>query len=264
MADDSSLTRTVNLWIQSVAIVLAGGWAIYTFGFKEASKSLHIIPAIDVRALDQPVDKAGASELRAYELGLSVNNASERDTYLIAGLVILYGHKVAPDKPEHFFGTRADTRDVNPQLMMRALNWQDKREVVGALFTFRGFPLSRAEKAIQQYVLFAPTGSYDILEIWTEFHVADACYGVYPLQSCYEFFANFRWVEGDCTAENPRQGETPCIAFSYRKRGAVEEPQPISRRELEKSYGHRVFQTTRMLVPPDAPILKLTKQPTRP
>src|SRR5437660_8252026 len=142
-------------WLQSAALVIGGAWVVYTFGFKEASKSHHIIPSIDVRMLDPSPHKENG-KFRAFELGFTVNNASEQDAYIIVGNVISFGHKVW-DVPEDIFKKQVDSRTVGPQLMMSAVTWQAERDVVAALVTFQGFELSRAEKATQQYILLVPS-----------------------------------------------------------------------------------------------------------
>src|SRR5207253_40604 len=158
-------------------------------------------------------------KFRAFELGFTVNNASEQDAYIIVGNVISFGHKVR-DVPEDIFKKQVDSRTVGPQLMMSAVTWQAERDVVAALVTFQGFELSRAEKATQQYILLVSSGVYDILEIWAEFHVTDACYGIYPFQRCYEFATEFKWTEGSCTPENSASGKNACLLFYYRRKGA--------------------------------------------
>jgi hypothetical protein len=265
MADNHTATGRFGNWLRSAvaiigggsaAAVLGGAWVVYTFVFKEASKSHHIIPSIDARLLE-PSPHRENGKFRAFELGFTVNNASEQDAYIIVGKVISFGHK-ARDASENIFEKSVDSRKVGPQLMMSEVAWQAERQVVGALITFQGFELSRAEKATQQYVLLVPSGVYDIFEIWAEFHVADACYGIYPLQTCYEFTSQFKWIDGECTRENSTSGKNACLIFYYRTKGAPDWLW-ISNDELRRSYGYRVFQTTRMIVSPEAPILDRPK-----
>ena len=129
---------------------------------------------------------------------------------------------------------------------MRAVDWfGEKRHPLATVVTFPKFSLSRGDKATQRYVLLIPSTGYDILEIWVDFHVVQACKYVYPFDRCYEFFAK---VEiGETGSKKP--------IISYGRAGA--EPTRIPVDDLRKDFDYKVFQTTYMLILPGADILKL-------
>ncbi len=178
-----------------------------------------------------------------------MHNVSERDLYIIAGIVYAFGHKAEPEREDDFYQKGVDTKKMGPQMMMRGVNWRGRgRDDLGVTVTFPKFALARAEKATQQYVLLTPSSEYDILEIWAEFHVVDACKYVFPIERCYEFFASFGWTA-------PKR---PYLEFRYHNNGK-NGGEPISVDELQKRFRYKNFQTTHMLVLPGAPILKISK-----
>ena len=267
MAGDDTLTRRINIWAQSAAILIAGGWAFYAFVLKEESKSQHIIPSVNVHVLEPSAHAPEGGKFTAIELGLTVENVSERDAYIIAAVVVSFGHRARDASADIVKRPPIDLRNVGAQLIMGALEWSGNgRDVAGELVTLPRFKLIRAEKLTHQYVLFVPSGEYDILETWAEFHVVDDCRYIryiHRIDKCYEFAAKLGWE-----STNQRAQEALAVrldlqkAFYYREAGTSSDWTPISEDELRSSYGYRNFQTTRMIVLPDAPILKVQKAPS--
>jgi hypothetical protein len=122
-------------------------------------------------------------------------------------------------------------------MMMRSVNWDAEHETLGIAITFPSFPLARGDKATQRFVMLVPSTSYDILEIFTEIHVVNACKYPFPFNRCYEFTGTFLLKEPTSLDRN----------FAYRK-NAADEPIPISDDALRSQFDYRVFQTTQMIV----------------
>jgi hypothetical protein len=269
MPDDRTLTNRIYTQLPSLAIIGAAAWALYTFVLKEKTKTHYIIPSIEVTS----ERKAEDGKYRAFELSFTVNNASEGDVYLIAGIVYAFGH-TTEDCPDSIRNKTVNSSTHGPQLMMTAVTWGSQRDALGALVTFPRFNLARTAKATQQYVLLVPTAKYDILEIWAEFHLADACRGIYPLETCHELAVEWKWAGPErgkqeqpaakqCEPKPPAEAEGPNTVFYYRKKGPSEPDswKTISVEEMRRRFDYRMVQTTRMVVLPDAPILKKVKGP---
>lgn len=288
---------TTSLQISNfLALVIAGAWVFYTFVLKESSKTHYIFPSVQVLALDPPKVGADGSMFRAFELGLTVNNASERDVYIVVATASAFGHtaKAVSDKRfgyQRFFTKNIElpSKDVKPpskdiklppedtklpaedtklpvvdgpQLMMRQATWSGRSDEFATLITFPSYDLARGETAVQQYVLLAPSAEYDILEIWMEFHVVDACPGIFGARSCFEFGVQYNAAGVECNAAGQKccNSRAHRLAFYYSERGR-DAWEKICEEDLRSRFNYKNFQTTRMIIPPDAPILKTPKTP---
>lgn len=252
MADDpahsSWFSRGLEI-LKVLTIVIAGVWVLYTFVLKEISKTHHIIPSIEVRAY-APADRGtDAGRFRAFELDLTAHNASERDVYIIAGIARANVYQSKPEPDAQFDQYKFDTHDTGPQLMMKPLRWRAKQDVLAVLATFLSFDLARGGKANQQYILLVPSAEFDILEIWTDFHVVDACPGIFGWESCFDFAV----IYGNESSKNCKERSN--ISFKYSTRGR-DDWKSICKEELRARFRYEDFQTTRMVILPDAPILK--------
>jgi hypothetical protein len=223
--------------LQIVAFGCGGVWILYTFVFKEITKTHYITPTLEVHPV-RVLDPASADgKFRAFELTISANNPSERDSYIIAAIATTFGHKSA-DQPDKRFGDRrVSTEEGRSHVMMRDIDWTDdgRRDVLGVAITFPKFNLARGDKATQRYVLVVSSSAYDILEVFTEFHVVSACKYLYPIDRCYEFVADYQ-----------QTGSQPSLEFRYQREGESKW-KSITPSELRNTFSYKVFQTTQMI-----------------
>ena len=219
-----------------------------------------MIPTIEPHVAAATERGPADAKFISIDMPMTLNNSSERDAYVIAGIVFSFGHKARGVEEPQFFQSEADGRKANQQLIMRDLIWQDERRTLGVASVFQSFLLSREEKATQNYVHLMSADSYDILEVEAVFHIVDPCPGFYPFETCYEFASHFRFVGGVGTRENTMEGHTPDVAFYYREVGSLEWLE-ASEEFLRTKFDYKTVKTVRMIMLPDAPILTLTRPP---
>jgi hypothetical protein len=242
MADHDQLPRRLQ-WLnatqkiaQILALLCAGVWVLYSFVLKESSKTYYITPSIEVRPASAREFLATKGKFRPFEVTLTVNNPSERDSYIIAGTTVAFGHK-AEDRPDdRFFNKPIDTREGRSYMRMQPLRWSADRHPLSFVITFPSFRLARGDKATQRYVMLVPNSEYDILEVFAEFHVVNPCPG-YLLNKCYVFSGAFNLNElGDWVSQ-----------FAFRE-NSMKEPVTITVDRLQNDFDYKTFQTTQMIV----------------
>src|SRR6266513_4802955 len=95
-----SLGERLNTWVQTIGILIAAAWGVYTFVHKEITAPRAAPVNI---SLDLQLKKLGANEpnkeLVAVELKASATNPSTREIHLLPNLWTAYGINVVAAKP---------------------------------------------------------------------------------------------------------------------------------------------------------------------
>jgi hypothetical protein len=103
MANDSqeSVSKRINTWVQTIGIIVAAAWGIYTFVYKEVfipkSAPINITLDLELREIQaKRVPRAHPPSLVPVEMTVSARNPSPREIRLLPSAWVAYGDKVVP------------------------------------------------------------------------------------------------------------------------------------------------------------------------
>lgn len=171
MAESQTKGKTLNTWVQTVFIIVAGLWGIYAFIYKEmwvpAAAPINISMNVELKEIgSRPAGNGDESSLSAIEMRVSATNPSTRDVFLLANVWQAIGMKIAPSDPEDGF-----VQDVNALLKSQREGFVPRHSavasssVVATGLLFSDEVLRPKETIARTIVFLVPTGKYDIIEV---------------------------------------------------------------------------------------------------
>ena len=171
MSNKRSIEEKINTWIQIIAIICAGVWALYTFVYKEYYK-----PTINKGhfIIDINMSKCGSSEeLDAINVEFFIHNRSERTIHILESSFIIKGIKIqkipgdAAEFKKRFLKMRVEKHD---KIIPFYTRYKEAALVaVGNVFsnsTF--FPNGQSRKF---FLFHIPKNKYDFLYLESVFPV---------------------------------------------------------------------------------------------
>lgn len=175
------IAKTINTWVQTIAILGAAIWALSTFVFKEI-----IVPKaapINI-SLNLQLKKIGAKAVRkadlvAIEMRISATNPSSRTVYLFPTYWIAYGYRITPAAEQNEAAAMKDVADVikSNQRVYRFANTESAAVLAGGAL-FPDNYLKPGETVAQTLVFYAPPDRYDLVDVRTAIATAQDMRGI--------------------------------------------------------------------------------------
>ncbi|MGA9754484.1 MAG: hypothetical protein WBV23_05005 [Desulfobaccales bacterium] len=170
---DSSEERTrgeqINTWVQTIGIVLAAAWGIYTFVFtqitlpKSAPLNISIGLSLKRSGTSVPVVAKNGKKFEAIEMKISAQNPSSRIIYLYPNKFIAYGFKVI-QKDYNIPKQIPDQQDNFCSLITKHYSLSQSSIIAIADF-IPDFFLKPGEKVGRDLIFLVPKGEYDMLQV---------------------------------------------------------------------------------------------------
>lgn len=172
MADPSeqSLGQVINTWVQTVGIIIAAGWAAYTFIYKEIvipkSVPVNISVSLQLRKIGQDSSKTTDTKnhLVAVEMRASATNPSPREVYLLPSAWIARGYIEKPSDVS--LSAKATNTVLNAGQALYVEKYAtatDALVAVGNLFSDRS--LKSSETIICTRIIYVPAGMFDTIAV---------------------------------------------------------------------------------------------------
>lgn len=204
ITDHAPLREKLNTWVQTIALVLAGIWAIYTFVFKEiwVPRSSPAFISADV-----DVSHSGATDsLEAIQLRFTLKNQGERAVYTLPSVATVWASRV--QKVDISRSKFID--DINSVLVTDAVDSRiflrhggvSEPELVGVFRLFSGYEFLPNSTAANEVLIYVPPGEYDQLEVDVVFLVVSDTVGMGARWSMHlegAEFKLFRTINGHAT-----------------------------------------------------------------
>ena len=169
-ASTRSFGESLNTWVQTLAILAAGGWAVYTFVFKEiwAPNAAPINVSLTMEIGDGGRKAISGKSLRAIELNVSATNPSSRTVHLMPSVWQAIGYNVGvAQAPESFakrllgiLGTGATKYEQRYAGAVRSEILAGGRLVPDSI-------LQPSETVHRRLVFYVPDDRFDSLEVIT-------------------------------------------------------------------------------------------------
>jgi len=182
--------ETINTWAQTIAILLAGFWGIYTFIYKEVmvpkSAPVNICLNLEVKKIDSAA--TSAKNLTAVEMKVSANNPSTREIHLLSSGWTAYAMAAMPVESDLSHDS-ATAKTITTPRDITTLERHAKRK--GATLVALGqlygdVSLKPGENLTRRIVFHVPRNKYDLVEVRVSIPSATNVDGV-----------GFKWVFED-------------------------------------------------------------------
>lgn len=168
---DSSFARTANLWVQTLAIVVAGLWGGYVFVFQEftkpASAPINLSTEISIRpaGVNAPLSSNGAP-LLAIELGVTVTNPSTRIVYLLSNYWVATGVRIGEQTDDRTWIETANAATEQRRPISGGEHYRLQSGSVVAMGSLApDTQLKPNESVTRSYVFYVPEGAYDMIDV---------------------------------------------------------------------------------------------------
>jgi len=165
-----SFDQRLNTWVQTIGIIVAASWGVYTFVYKEivVPKGAPINVSIAMtmkRVSDEKTDlKDLKKKYAAIELTFVAENPSTRMVFLLPSAWIVYGVKIAnlPDRSSFRTDAEIALKSDARFAELHAVPRDSTVVVIGRLFP--DDVLKPGEKVVRTAIFHIPVGTYDLLD----------------------------------------------------------------------------------------------------
>jgi hypothetical protein len=172
-AGRKGLARAVNYWVQTVAIIVAGIWAAYTFIYlefrKPAAAPTNLSTQITLQELGaRQMSAPDGAVLVAVEIEITANNPSSRTVYILPNYWRAMGYRVGQRPPALAW---LDAANAGIRDRARAGAGEHYAFASGALVASGSvvpdMELRPGESLSRSYVFYVPQGAYDLIDVET-------------------------------------------------------------------------------------------------
>lgn len=174
MADSRERTfaEKLSTWVQIMGILVASGWGVYTFIYKEISlprsAPINVSVKLDLRRIGTTI--AYTSDQHApitdVEMQISMTNPSSRKVDLLPSVWIAFGYRFAPtDTSDVYFNTRASAALNMPLGFIERGFTRTSNTVLSTGRLFTDTFLKPNESVTRTHILHIPANTYDVLEV---------------------------------------------------------------------------------------------------
>jgi hypothetical protein len=171
MADDSSRSfgKEVNAWVQTLGIVLAAAWGVYTFTYMQiiVPKSAPVNITMDLGlkkfGLGKSNQKDPTKRLIPVEMKVSAKNPSTREIYLQPSVWMATGVKVA--RRDVALGEEQPITTNNEEVFDQRYASESDATVLGFGGLLEDTSLKPNEVSARTFIFYVPPDMYDYVEV---------------------------------------------------------------------------------------------------
>jgi hypothetical protein len=165
--------KDANLWVQTIGILIAAGWGIYAFVYKEimapqsAPTNITVDLSLKKAVADNLSNKTQTHGLIPVEIKVSAKNPGPRTLYLLPSMWIVYGHKVEPSHGRRSVsevGSSVVSRE-NPIPQVESFCVRLPGSVVASGGLLSDDFLKPGEVATRTFIIYVPRNEYDLLKL---------------------------------------------------------------------------------------------------
>lgn len=195
------LTEAIHKWVQIVAIMLAGSWAVFEYMIKEENIPSNIIidPVINIRE----TVKIENIRITPLDTKIQIENKGKEELFIVFSYFEIRGRKInitdkenikynlnRKEENENVQIIMYDTETDGPILNMRDFDQGDAGDKLGESFFNPQSLIDIGEKIISNItILIKPEDKYNMISYDIETIAITPCKGIYPFETCYEFRA---------------------------------------------------------------------------
>jgi len=159
---NESIGKRLNLWTQTVAIIIGGIWAVNTFWYKEikvpSTTPVNIV--VDIGLKVGSPRKQNSPNLIPLEVVASAKNVGGRDVYLLPSMFAGYGWNIVAKSSDVPVGTTFGAKSALE--FWDAAAQSPSRDLVAAGWLFLDDYLRPSEAISRKFVVFVDRAKYDV------------------------------------------------------------------------------------------------------
>jgi hypothetical protein len=170
--DEQSASAQFHRWVQTIGIMIAAAWGIYTFVYKEIMlpKAAPINITVDLQLKKIGMSKSDAAQeknaLIAVEMRIAATNPSSREVYLLPSAWIAYGVKINASSGDSQFQQQVAAAPVLEQASQLERHASASEATVVAVGSLLSDVVLKPNETSKRTLLFhVPRGRYDHLEL---------------------------------------------------------------------------------------------------
>jgi hypothetical protein len=164
MGNAESVTQKINLWVQTLDIVIAGVWAANSFWYKEikvpSSAPVNVVVTLDLKA--PPARGNRVSGSTPVEVTASARNSSTRDVYLLPSTFAAFDAGVTPHnsilQDGVFFGSKST------MAFWDAYATTGTRQLVAVGRLFSNTSLGPGEVISRRFIVFTKSAPHEVFD----------------------------------------------------------------------------------------------------
>jgi hypothetical protein len=186
--EQPSIIQSVNLWVQTIAIVLAGIWAIYQFVWKEFVQPAFVSFSIngDIDATADPAQRIG--EALPIKLDIKIQNTSKRDLRVIGALITVEGVEIATLPFSDPLQLQISSREGAENVLKHSwINWKARSDLLATSVQYPNFTLVSGDSVAKELTIIVPVNKFDLAQITMGVHAMLDCVGFWFFERCESF-----------------------------------------------------------------------------
>ena len=171
-----SRIEIINTWVQTIAIVLAGSWALYTFFYSEVYKPSKIQGTLSSKI--KMTDGGIKQGLQMIVANIELTNNSDRTLYTLDGYFVVYGYRQTLVQNPYF------ASDLNLTLEQTDESFHSKYSQVegeiiagGNIFEFYDFMVDG--KSSKDLIFEFPDGVFDFIDLRVNIPIINQKYDLF-------------------------------------------------------------------------------------
>lgn len=164
-----SVSEAVRNWVQVLAFLLAGVWAVYTFVYvrivEPRSAPVNVSTELQIEDVGEVIDR-GNRRLRAVQLTISAVNPSTREVYILPNYWVAYGLTIGgPPEQQAWAGQLTDFMNSRTLLLGGRHYQVEGGELVALNTAFPDDRLKPNERITRTVLFYVPADAYDFIQV---------------------------------------------------------------------------------------------------
>jgi len=172
-SEKQSFGQQLNMWVQTIGIIIAACWAVYTFIYKEItlpeSAPVNVTVTVELRKikLEDVKNKDRNKHLIPVEIKAQAKNPTSREVYLLPTAWIASGAKIDPlTVAQPILEKTVVASKTQETYIHKHFDFLLPSVVAGGSL-FRDTSLKPNETVTRTLIIYMPPDEYDVLEVQT-------------------------------------------------------------------------------------------------
>ncbi|MEX0349274.1 MAG: hypothetical protein AB3N15_07580 [Paracoccaceae bacterium] len=180
------ISESTKNWVQTIAICLAGFWALYEFVLSEERLDLGLALLTEIEVKEPVFSPNVSGSVVPVDFSIEVENTGDKTGQILIAYLVIFGANFA-DSDGYSAPHYQPESDISI-LDVRDLDWIAEVEEIGRAFVLPGQVLpSKGKVVARPTLLISDAAQYDIFLYDVAVWALEPCQGTFPFESCSAF-----------------------------------------------------------------------------
>lgn len=167
-------SKTINLWIQSIAIVVAGLWAVNVFMFEKIWMPFSAPAALNVEVSLKKI--SSNADKTTVEICINLNNPNVRKQFVLPSIFIVYGNSYSNNELTNFKDAYINEElNIDDDSIISGFERTKDQDIISVGKIYGNWVFEPNEKATRTYIVEIPN-KYSNIECYTRIITTDKKY----------------------------------------------------------------------------------------